>query len=235
MADLQSSNFENTVIESTENSNSISTGALTTLGGLGVNGNLAVNGSTLSANGQLQLANRLAWTSGNANEVGRLPLPYFRYNIGQITAGGNRFMASGSPVSAYNNAPSTGTVTVSRIASDGTTPNNTGFMIRITSTGNTSPGRGGCTSSDVGRSNVMLLLQITARIPTGYTINFASNSTGSPTYRRWLTPQDGTGKWERYVHLTQCGTGGQSTTNFVWLNGPAPVTWDISSWTVNRF
>jgi hypothetical protein len=83
-------------------------------------------------------------------------------------------------------------------------------------------------------SNSILLLQFTAKIPVGYTVVFASNSIGDG-YFQWLTSQDGTGKWERYVHLTQCGAGSFGATNYVYLSGVSPVTWYISNWTVNRF
>lgn len=235
MAILQNSTFQNTTVTSTTNSVSPTTGSVTTPGGIGVSGNLIADGGTLSINGSLQLANRLAWQSFSSNEVGPLPMSYFRSNVGQTTAIGNQFMATGSPVSAYNNAPGSGTVTVARESADGTQPNNTGFWIRITSTGSPSPGLGGCVSGELPSPNAMLLLQITARIPVGYNINFASNSIGSNGYFQWLTPQAGTGRWERYVHLTQCGTGTFGNTNYVWLSGTAPVTWHISSWTVHRF
>lgn len=235
MANLQSSTFLDTDVTSNTNSTSSTTGAVRSGGGIGINGNIVVNGSTLGLGGQLTLGNRFQWTNPDSTQVGRLPMSYFRYNLGQQTAGGNQFMASGSPVGTYNNSPSTGTVTVARESSDSTTPNKSGFWIRITSTGNPSPGLGGVVSGENPTPNAILLLQITARIPVGYSINFASNSIGDNGYFQWLTSQAGTGKWERYIHLTQCGTGSFGNTNYVWLSGTAPVTWHISSWTVYRF
>jgi hypothetical protein len=234
MANLQASTFQNTTVTSTTNSSSADTGALITSGGIGVSGNIEVSGDTFNISGDLSLANRFQWSSPDSTEVGRFPMSYFRYNLGQTTSTDNQFMAVGSPVGGYNNAPGSGTVTVARESADGTQPNNTGWWIRITSTGSPAPGLGGCVSGEMPTPNAILLLQITARIPVGYTINFASNSIGNNGYFQWLTPTAGTGKWERYVHLTQCGTGSFGNTNYVYLTGAAPVTWHISSWTVNR-
>lgn len=235
MAFLQNSIFQNTSVTSSTASSSPTTGALTVAGGVGVNGNVSIGGNTLGISGNLLLANRLAWTSADSNEVGRLPLSYFRFNFNKQTAAGNEFMATGAPVSSYNNSPGTGTVTVARETANGTQPNNTGVWMRITSTGTPSPGLGGCVSGEMPTPNAVLFLQFTARIPVGFTVNFASNSIGTNGYFQWLTSQAGTGKWERYVHMTQCGTGSFGNTNYVFLTGTAPVTWYISNWTVYRF
>ncbi|MFN3898877.1 MAG: hypothetical protein ACK4ML_00740 [Alishewanella aestuarii] len=136
-------------------------------------------------------------------------------------------------VSVYNNSGGTA-VTITRLTGQTAVPNRTGNILRVSSTtGTTSPGRGGFFFSDMTRPGAVYVAKIRARIPVGFSIQFASNATGTDSLHRWITSQEGTGKWEDYVHIVYCGNSGSfSSTNFFWLNGSGEVTWDIASATV---
>ena len=108
------------------------------------------------------------------------------------------------------------------------------YVLEIkTSTGATSPGLGGfafITPSGVNKEYVVFFH---AKIPTGYSLAFQSNGTGtggSPT-RKWLTNNKGTGVWTWYAHYIRCGVSGPfRTTNFFNLDGGSkPVTWQIDT------
>ena len=70
--------------------------------------------------------------------------------------------------------------------------------------------------------------------PEGYRLGIAANSLGTGSSQYWLTSNEGTGNWEKYIYRTNAGTSGTfSTHGFVYLDGPAygttssPVTWDV--------
>ena len=57
-----------------------------------------------------------------------------------------------------------------------------------------------------------------AKVPEGYTITYASNSTGDNSKVTWLTSQQGTGSYEVYAYKRTCGSVGTfSTTGFVYI------------------
>jgi hypothetical protein len=52
---------------------------------------------------------------------------------------------------------------------------------------------------------------------------------GSNYTTYWLTDRAGTGKWEWYIRITQCGNGGEySRGGHVYLDGSGAVTWYLS-------
>ncbi|MGL4210659.1 MAG: hypothetical protein ACRCRT_03840, partial [Cetobacterium somerae] len=88
------------------------------------------------------------------------------------------------------------------------------------------------------RAGMKLLTKIVAYIPQGFRINWASNATGSNGKQYWVTEQEGTGQFQEYVHVTECGTVGDfSSTAFFFLsandgNQHKAVTWGLSYATV---
>ena len=108
------------------------------------------------------------------------------------------------------------------------------YVLEIkTSTGATSPGLGGFTFRTPSGVNKEYVVFFHAKIPTGYSLEFQSNDTGtggSPT-RKWLTNNKGTGVWTWYAHYIRCGVSGPfGTTNFFNLDGGSkPVTWQIDT------
>ena len=108
------------------------------------------------------------------------------------------------------------------------------YVLEIkTSTGATSPGLGGFTFSTPTSANKEFVVFFHAKIPTGYSLAFQSNATGTggSATRKWLTDNKGTSVWTWYAHYIRCGSSGNfSTTNFFNLDGGSkPVTWQIDT------
>ncbi len=108
------------------------------------------------------------------------------------------------------------------------------YVLEIkTSTGATSPGLGGFYFGTPTAANKEFVVFFHAKIPTGYSLFFRSNATGTggSATRRWLTDNKGTGVWTWYAHYIRCGVSGSfSTTNFFNLDGGSkPVTWQIDT------
>lgn len=108
------------------------------------------------------------------------------------------------------------------------------YVLEIkTSTGATSPGLGGFTFSTPTAANKEFVVFFHAKIPTGYSLAFKSNETGTGgnAIRKWLTDNKGTSVWTWYAHYIRCGSSGNfSTTNFFNLDGGSkPVTWQIDT------
>ena len=108
------------------------------------------------------------------------------------------------------------------------------YVLEIkTSTGETRPGLGGFTFSTPTSANKEFVVFFHAKIPTGYSLAFQSNATGTggSATRKWLTNNEGTSVWTWYAHYIRCGSSGDfSTTNFFNLDGGSkPVTWQIDT------
>ena len=108
------------------------------------------------------------------------------------------------------------------------------YVLEIkTSTGATSPGLGGFAFSTPTAANKEFVVFFHAKIPTGYSLAFQSNATGTggSATRKWLTDNKGTSVWTWYAHYIRCGSSGDfSTTNFFNLDGGSkPVTWQIDT------
>lgn len=108
------------------------------------------------------------------------------------------------------------------------------YVLEIkTSTGATSPGLGGFYFGTPTAANKEFVVFFHAKIPTGYSLFFQSNATGTggSATRKWLTDNKGTGVWTWYAHYIRCGSSGDfSITNFFNLDGGSkPVTWQIDT------
>jgi hypothetical protein len=127
-------------------------------------------------------------------------------------------------ISVYNNAAN-GKVTISRVSGVAGNPNSSGYCIKITSTGAASPGYGGFTFSTPAKVNRVLVARFIANIPTGYTLNFATNSLGNGSTSKWLTDHVGTGKWTEYAYKVIYGSSGSfGITMYFYLSGGATPT-----------
>jgi hypothetical protein len=124
-------------------------------------------------------------------------------------------------IGPYNNNPGGGTITLDRInrASLGIMPTDWGMRVRYR--GNAEPGLGGFSFFTQSRPNAKFVTRIIALIQPGYTINWASNPVGDGAKSSFSTSQQGTGKFEEYIHVLQCGQSGNfSSTSFFYLEGP---------------
>ncbi|QIL41030.1 hypothetical protein G7074_18220 [Pedobacter sp. HDW13] len=99
-------------------------------------------------------------------------------------------------------------------------PTTSSCGVRIKNIGSASPGLGGFYFGTQTRANAKFVTRLIANIPVGYTIHFHSNSTGDGGYGYWATPVVGTGTWQEYIYVLQCGSSGTfSSTNFFALDG----------------
>lgn len=110
------------------------------------------------------------------------------------------------------------------------------MVIKVT--GDAVPGLGGFYFGNKSRANAVFIVRIIAKIPTGYTIQNSHNPLGVNGSNRWLTSQDGTGKFQEYICKVTCGATGEfNTANHIWIKGTAattanPVTWYVAYATV---
>lgn len=148
------------------------------------------------------------------------------------------FVSGLNGIYVYNNTGN-GTVTHARVSGISGNPNGSGYCLKVTTTGAASPGWGGFYFGTPTKANQVLVVRFVANIPSGCSIEFASNATGDGGSRYWLTNHIGTGKWEEYAFKVICGsTGSFSSTNFFYLSGgstptaSAPLIWHVCYATV---
>lgn len=134
------------------------------------------------------------------------------------------FASGVNGISVYNNAAN-GKVTISRVSGVTGNPNSSGYCIKITSTGAAAPGYGGFTFFTPAKVNRVLVARFIANIPTGYTLNFATNSLGNGNSSKWLTDNVGTGKWTEYAYKVIYGSSGSlGNTMYFYLSGGTTPT-----------
>ena len=147
--------------------------------------------------------------------------------------GNYRGSITSDTASPFNAVMTRSTATVSLSVSERVLFTSQYVLEIVTSTGTTSPGLGGFTFSTPTAANKEFVAYFHAKIPTGYSLAFQSNATGTggSATRRWLTDNKGTGAWAWYAHYIRCGASGDfSTTNFFNLDGGSkPVTWQIDT------
>lgn len=140
------------------------------------------------------------------------------------------FFNGTNEIAVYNNSGN-GTVAISRI-SDSNAPNDSKVILRIQNTGTASPECGGFFFGTSTSNRKIFITRIIAKIPSGRSINFATNSIGTGGSSKWLTSNAGTGDWCEYIYKVVCGTSNFSSTNFYYITGAAGVTWDVAYATV---
>ena len=176
------------------------------------------------------------YLNGNAATTSQ-PVTWYVSYAQVFNAGNNLYadptFASGLNGTAVYNNSKNGTVTNTRVAiSDAPNPTSN-YGLRVTTSGTASPGLGGFTFATTTASRKVFIAKIIAKIPTGYTLKWATNSTGDGN-SKWLTSQAGTGDWKEYIVKLTCGYSGTfSTTNYFYIDGTAatssnPISWDVS-------
>ena len=131
-------------------------------------------------------------------------------------------------IAVYNNTGN-GNVVHTQI-SDSSAP--IGSVVkRIDVKGEASPGWGGFYDWTQSVSGGRFIHTFVAKVPTGYTLQIASNACGDGYTQTWLTDHVGTGDWETYSYETVCGTTGTfSSFGFIYITGgSAPFSWYINS------
>jgi hypothetical protein len=95
--------------------------------------------------------------------------------------------------------------------------------LRVTGLG-ANVGFGGFYFGDESRSGAMFITRFIAQLPVGRTFEFATfRAIGNSPILTWATSNQGTGKFEEYIYVAQCGIGGSFvSTNFFYINGGEP-------------
>lgn len=169
--------------------------------------------------------NLVSTVSGNARLIA------LAMSKGKMLYRDPEFSSGMNGIGIYNNSGN-GMVAVER-AADINLPNQSGYKIKITTSGAVEPGLGGFTFSTQTRANAVFITRFIAWVPVGYRIEWATNAGAGG---KWLTNNVGTGDWEEYAFHVKCASSGTfSSTNFFYLaggDGSLPVTWYLAFATV---
>lgn len=172
--------------------------------------------------------NLVSTVSGNARLIA------LAMSKGKMLYRDPEFRSGMNGIGTYNNSGN-GMVAVER-AADINLPNQSGYKIKITTSGAVEPGLGGFYFGTETRANAVFITRFIAWVPVGYRIEWATNSTGNGGGGKWLTNNVGTGDWEEYAFHVKCGSSGTfSSTNYFYLaggSGSLPVTWYLAFATV---
>jgi|GEM_PF-2220865 len=169
--------------------------------------------------------NLVSTVSGNARLIA------LAMSKGKMLNRDPEFRSGLNGIRIYNNSGN-GMVAVER-AADINLPNQSGYKIKITTSGAVEPGLGGFTFSTKTRANAVFITRFIAWVPVGYRIEWATNVGAGG---KWLTNNVGTGDWEEYAFHVKCASSGTfSSTNYFYLaggSGSLPVTWYLAFATV---
>lgn len=169
--------------------------------------------------------NLVSTVSGNARLIA------LAMSKGKMLNRDPEFRSGMNGIGTYNNSGN-GMVAVERVA-DINLPNQSGYKIKITTSGAVEPGLGGFTFGTQTRANAVFITRFIAWVPVGYGIEWATNAGAGG---KWLTNNVGTGDWEEYAFYVKCGSSGTFyPTNYFYLaggNGSLPVTWYLAFATV---
>lgn len=172
--------------------------------------------------------NLVSTVSGNARLIA------LAMSKGKMLNRDPEFRSGMNGIVTYNNSVN-GMVAVERVA-DINLPNQSGYKLKITTSGAATPGLGGFYFATAARANAVFITRFIAWVPVGYKIEWASDPIGNGSSSKWLTNKLGTGDWEEYAYYVKCGSSGTfSSTNHFYLaggSGSLPVTWYLAFATV---
>lgn len=137
------------------------------------------------------------------------------YNDPQFASGLNG-------LTAYDNA-STGRVKVERIPRYTVdNPTTSTHQVNVTVTAGASPNYGGFFQMIDARANAVFVIKYLLKLPVGYSLDKAGNAIGNGGTDKFIGSTAGTGKYETYVRVISCGSGGSfSNTGHVHIRGTA--------------
>lgn len=198
------------------------------------NANSTATTANNTANAANTTANNASATAINATQLATA------MSSGKMLYKDSTFKSGTNNITKYNNSSGSTDLTVTRIARISDCPSTSNYCMEIKVTGaNTNPSRGGFYFGTKTRANARYLVKFIAKIPTGYTLGFGTNDTGTGGTDKWFTSNVGTGTWTEYIHEIKCGsTGTFSTTAYYYLSGGStptssnPLVWYLSYATV---
>jgi hypothetical protein len=169
--------------------------------------------------------NLVSTVSGNARLIA------LAMSKGKMLNRDPEFRSGMNGIDRYNNG-TVGNVVVER-TTDVNLPNQSGYKLKITTSGPATPGLGGFYFGTQTRTNAVFITRFIAWVPVGYRIEWATNAGAGG---KWLTNNVGTGDWEEYAFHVKCASSGTfSSTNYFYLaggDGSLPVTWYLAFATV---
>ena len=139
-------------------------------------------------------------------------------------------------VQVYN-LNNNGTVTITRVERSSDNPTKSDYELLIQNTGDANPEIGGFSFRNMSRANAIFVYRIIAKIPTGRKISERYNDIGVGATIKWLTSQEGTGKFQEYLFKLTCGSKTNNTAfgsaGFFKINGADgttdnPVEWRLA-------
>lgn len=132
----------------------------------------------------------------------------------------------------FNNL-NNGNLTLTRVVADATTPTESGWMLKVTNLGTTSPDNGGFSFNTQTRPNAIFKARFIAKLPIGAFLDLTTDFYGDDGYTTEDTTRIGTGNWEEYIFTVRCGnTGTFLKTNSFSTRGTANQSWYIAYATV---
>lgn len=164
-------------------------------------------------------------SAGELRNEARLKLLASQYTNGNCLYRDADFRSSLNGLSVYNNLGN-GTVELFLWAASSVnapTKSPTIAICRYNGSG-ASPNLGGFYFGTPTRANAVFVVRLIMSLEAGYQITFHSNQAGDNYSFDWVTPVDGTGKWEEYIGILRCGvTGTFSSSMFFAIMGANKV------------
>lgn len=156
------------------------------------------------------------------------------YSQGKMLYTDPTFVSGLNSIIKYNNL-SNDNLTIDRTEKSPDNPfTDTSHELTISNIGETKPDCGGFHWRTMSRANAIFIYRIFAKIPVGYSINWAANDFGDGHSSTWLTSQDGTGHFVEYVCKAICGsTGTFSDIGYFYISGAigsvsSPLKWYVA-------
>ncbi|HCW6388605.1 TPA: carbohydrate binding domain-containing protein [Acinetobacter baumannii] len=126
---------------------------------------------------------------------------------GKLLFGDPTFKKGNNSVGYYDNA-GTGRVKVERVAKEADNPTSSPYQLNVTVSNGASPSYGGFVQMYWARANAVFLIKYIIKLPVGFKLVQAANSMGVGAKDRFVGSTEGTGKYETYYRLCQCGATG---------------------------
>ncbi|HCW3892783.1 TPA: carbohydrate binding domain-containing protein [Acinetobacter baumannii] len=163
------------------------------------------NGKLADANNRINdTNNKLNQTN---NQLSDTDLIARALTNGKLLFADPTFKNGTNSVATYDNAR-TGRNKVVRAAREADNPTTSGFQLNVTVSAGSMPGYGGFYQAYNARANAVYLIKYIIKLPVGFKLVQASNSMGVGARDRFVGSTEGTGKYETYYRLCQCGTTG---------------------------